>query len=196
MTSRQLRAVRGAAASSVTTVVAAAAHTLGGGGAPSPLLIAASAVLAAPVATALVGGRLSAVRMAASVLAAQVVFHVVFALFGTDSGIVYTATGPSAHHSMMAMHTGAAISGHAMLLDPPMLLAHAIAAAATVVLLHRGESLLRALARGVRRLLPALPMPAPTLGRTAAPVAVSARIAPSTLFASDLSRRGPPLLLG
>jgi glucan phosphoethanolaminetransferase (alkaline phosphatase superfamily) len=196
MTARQVRAVRGVAASSATTVVAAAAHTIGGGGAPAPLLIALSAILAAPIATALVGARLSAARTAVAVLAAQIVFHAVFALFGTDSGIVYTAADPSAHHSMIAMATGTATAGHSMLVDPAMLLAHLVAAAATVLLLHRGESLLRALGRGVRRLLPSIATPAPLPAHPAAIVAPAARVAPSLLFASDRTRRGPPLLLG
>ena len=80
MTPRHVRALRGTGAAWIATVAAATAHTLAGGGAPSPAFVAAVGILAAPFAVLLVGRRLSAWRVAATVLASQTLFHAAFAI--------------------------------------------------------------------------------------------------------------------
>ena len=195
VTARQMRAARGVAAAAVTTIVAATAHTLGGAGAPSPLLLAGATVMAAPLAIALIGRRPSVVRTSAAVLTAQAVFHVVFALFGDGDGIVYGPMDHASHHVAMSMAPGAT-AAHGLLPDAPMLGAHLVAALITIALLHRGEGLLRALARGVRRLLPAIAVAAVPHRAGAAVVRGENRPLPLSTFRFDLSRRGPPLSFG
>ncbi|WP_203580427.1 hypothetical protein [Microbacterium hibisci] len=187
MTPRHVRALRGTAAAWVATVVAATAHTLAGGGAPSPALVAAVGILASPFAVALVGRRPSAWRLGATVLASQALFHGAFALTA--------AADPAALHGHHVTHLGGDLAG-VVLPDAPMLLAHVLAAVATVFALHGGERMLRALGRGIRSVFArarsvARPASLPRLlvspGRTG-------RVAPRIVL-SDLSRRGPPVLV-
>jgi hypothetical protein len=196
---RRLRAARGAAASLTTVLLAGTAHTLAGAGAPSPLLIAVAAVLTAPLAVVLVGRRPSALRTSTAVAAAQVAFHVLFALFADPTAVSYTpadgVVGHAAAHAAPAMTLlHASGGGHDMRPGSPMVLAHLVAAVTTVVLLHRGERVLRALARGIRRLLPRIAViaPRPTVPRRMSPVAAPTPPR-SAALASVLSRRGPPV---
>lgn len=187
MTPRHVRAVRGAAAAWVATVIAATSHTLAGGGAPAPALVGVLGILASPVAIALIGRRLSAWRTGVAVVASQVLFHASFAVTaGVDPA---SATG-HVHHP--ALDASAELSA-SLLPDAPMLLGHALAAAATMLALYCGERMLRALGRGIRSVLRRAgePAPAPVVVlRIAAGTTVVARAAGVVL--SDLSRRGPP----
>jgi len=185
VTPRHVRALRGTAAAWVATVVAATAHTLAGGGAPAPALVAAVGILAAPFGVAVVGRRLSAWRIGATVLASQALFHLAFALT--------TGADPSAAHSH---HVTVLLGGGAApvaLPDAPMLVAHVLAALATVAGLYGGERMLRALGRGIRSMLararvvvPAPPVPALVTADR------DSTIRPARIVLSGLSRRGPP----
>jgi len=196
---RRLRAVRGAAASLTTILLAATAHTLAGAGAPSPLLIAIAALLTMPLGVALVGRRPSVVRTGTAVAGAQLAFHTLFAVFDDADAVSYMPppglAGHAAAHAMPTMtmlHTAA--SAHDMRPGSPMVLAHVFAAVVTVILLHHGERMLRALGRGILRLLPRLVAapPRPPVRRQTSPVVV--RVARRTaVMATALSRRGPPL---
>ena len=173
-TERHVRALRGIAASAITVLLAATAHTLAGGGAPSPLLVFVAATLAAPPA----------------VLAAQLVFHTAFALFGTGSGVRFTSgVGAHAHMAMHMVTTGSAPMAH-----DSMSAAHIVAALLTIAALHRGERMLRALGRGIRRLLPLRITRAP---RPPTVRVVRAMFTPpttrATIFVADVGRRGPPV---
>jgi hypothetical protein len=184
VTPRHARALRGTAAAWVATVVAATAHTLAGGGAPSPALVIAVGILAAPFAVGLIGRRLSAWRVGAAVLASQALFHVAFALTaGAD---------PAALHRHHVTHLGGHLSA-VVLPDAPMLAAHVLAAFATVVALHRGERMLRALGRGIRSMFTRVRGIAP---RAPMPRLVTLQTRPSggapRVVLSDASRRGPP----
>lgn len=189
MTPRQLRTLRGAAAAWVATVVAATSHTLAGGGAPAPALIGVIGVLAWPVGIALVGRRLSAWRVASAALTSQLLFHAAFAL---TAGADPAASAGHTHHGATAVLAGPA----SFSLDAPMVLAHLIAAVATVAGLYGGERMLRALGRGIRSLVRravarvARPLAARQV-TTPAPVGVR----PLRAVLSDLSRRGPPALV-
>lgn len=184
MTPRHVRALRGTAAAWIATVVAATAHTLAGGGAPAPSLVAAVGILAAPFAVAVVGRRLSAWRVGAAVLAGQVLFHVAFALTaGAD---------PAAPHSHHVTVLAAGVAPVA-LPDAPMLVAHVLAALATVAGLYGGERMLRALGRGIRSVLARARVVACTPPVAAVVAADRERpIRPARTALSGLSRRGPP----
>ncbi|MDY0909154.1 hypothetical protein [Microbacterium sp. CFBP9034] len=190
MTPRHVRTLRGAAAAWIATVVAATSHTLAGGGAPAPLLVAVLGILASPLAIALIGRRLSAWRVGATVLASQVLFHLSFAV---TAGVDPAAAVGHVHHPSLPGAT--AVSG-GLLPDGPMLVGHVVAAAATVLALYFGERMLRALGRGIRSLFH-------RVGGIALAPAVLLRARADTLLAlvprgvvlSDASRRGPPSLV-
>ncbi len=183
MATRQQRALRGAAATTVATLVAATAHTLGGGGAPPWWLVAAVILLTAPLAVWLVGRRLTLRGTASAVVAAQALLHVAFAAIGTQAPLA----GAGHHHATASLGLG----GTHVHLDAGMIAAHGLAAVVTIVLLIRGERLLRAIARGLRRLLaPAAPTPALPTAHAALTVRPAPVLAP--VFLSAMSRRGPP----
>ncbi|MDW4573191.1 hypothetical protein R8Z57_10460 [Microbacterium sp. M3] len=188
MTPRHVRALRGTAAAWVATIVAATAHTLAGGGAPAPGLVVAVGVLASPFAVALAGRGLAAWRVGATVLTSQALFHTAFALTaGAD---------PTALHGHHVAHLGHDL-GSLVLPDAPMLAAHVLAAIATVLALHGGERLLRALGRGIRSVFTRARAVTP---RAAVPGLVVTATAPRPagplrVLLSDLLRRGPPALV-
>lgn len=189
MTPRHVRTLRGAAAAWVATIVAATSHTLAGGGAPAPVLVGVVGVLAWPVGIALVGRRLSVWHLGAAVIASQVLFHLAFAISaGADPA---AATG-HLHHLALSGGGLAAVAAP----DAPMLLAHALAAVATLSGLYGGERMLRALGRGIRSILQRADV-APRAPH--APVRRSADLPASAplrgVVLSDLSRRGPPSLV-
>lgn len=191
-TERHVRALRGIAASAITVLLAATAHTLAGGGAPSPFLVFVAATLAAPPAVLLVGRRPSLVRTSAAVLVAQAVFHTAFALFGSASGVRFTSgVGAHAHMATHMVTTGSAPMTH-----DSMSAAHIVAALLTIAALHRGERMLRAVGRGIRRLLPLRIIQAPrppavrVVRATFTPPSV-----PAAIFVSAVGRRGPPALV-
>jgi len=197
---RPQRALRGAAAAAISTVVAGTAHTLAGGGAPPWWLVVVVAALAAPVAVWLVGRRLTLRGTASAVMVAQLGLHAAFAAVGPDgpsSAASAAASAHNAHHPALASFAPAtlspvsgALTGH-LHLDPGMIAAHLLAAALTVALLLRGETLVRALARGIRRILGrSLPVLAVPAVRALAVRRASASARP--VFLSALSRRGPP----
>ena len=197
--SRRHRALRGTVAATVATLVAATAHTLAGGGAPPWWMLLALTLLTSPVAVWLIGRRPSVRRTAAAVVVAQLALHVAFAAVGTGGPIaasqVPTGSGHAAGHTGSAavqasLGSPLAAAGH-LHLDPGMIAAHLVAAAATVLLLAHGERLVRAIAGGLRRVLrralPALPPPTVPATRADEPLAPVAAV-----FLSVLSRRGPP----
>ncbi|WP_127472679.1 hypothetical protein [Microbacterium sulfonylureivorans] len=187
MTPRHVRALRGAAAAWIATIVAATSHTLAGGGAPAPALVGVLGILASPLAIALVGRRLSAWRVGTSVLAAQALFHVSFAL---TAGVDPTAATGHVHHATLDASAGPATG---ILPDIPMLLAHALAAVATMLALYGGERMLRALGRGIRSILRRAGDPAPAPVVLLRLAAVTTRVIRSLgVVLSDVSRRGPP----
>lgn len=189
MTPRHVRTLRGSAAAWVATIVAATSHTLAGGGAPAPLLVGVVGILAWPVGIALVGRRLSVWHVGAAVVASQVLFHVAFAIAARADPAA--ATG-HLHH--LVLDGG----GHAAAVAPdvPMLLAHALAAVATLLGLYGGERMLRALGRGIRSVLQRVEIALLAPRAAARRPVVGRALAPSLGFVlSDLSRRGPPSLV-
>lgn len=194
MNARQQRTLRGLAAAFVATLVSATAHTLAGGGAGSPLLLAGVAVLASPVAVALVGRRPSAQRLALAVAVSQALFHAVFAITFPVAGSGSAPADAHVHGAALAPLVPVAQHHAALIPDAPMLLAHAVAAAITVALLARGERMLRTIARGIRELVARHVSPVP-LVPVALPRPRAVVLAPAVLrrIAADIVRRGPPL---
>lgn len=186
MTSRQLRLARGAAASSVATIIAAVSHTIGGGAAPHPLLIVALSVFLTPIAAVLVGRRENLLRLSAAVLLSQTVFHVLFTALGAT--VTPTIAGHGHQHVMTLGPVGEAASP-----DAGMLAAHVVAGIITVLLLARGESILRTITRWVRAVLGVhLPKLAQDWPVPASPAPGSLRVVVPVFLIGDVSRRGPP----
>lgn len=160
---------------------------------PGMLGVGVPWLLSFMVCTLLAGIRLSAIRLAISVLASQALFHALFVL-----GAITPRGGIAPHvHGPLVLPAG---SGAIVPEDPGMWFAHGIAAVITVVALHRGERLvqvLRSVASAVACWLtrpvagaPALPA-APARPRWA--VCTAPRRTEPRL--SILHRRGPPLLV-
>lgn len=190
MNSRAARSLRGAAFAAIATIAAAVAHTIGGGGAPSPLFCLALAALVLPLTVALSGPRVRAWRTWAALGAAQLAFHLAFAVTGDAAGVSPGAIGGHAHHGAWAMSAG---ESAAMAPSSPMALTHFVAAAITVLAVRHGENAVLRVLRWIRHVLPRVgtPLlvspvrrPTPRRRRTALPTRRLAHL--------PLSRRGPP----
>lgn len=131
---RRTRLARGLAAGSIATFVALVSHVAGGGAIPAPLGVVVPWVLALAVCVSLAGRRLSAIRLTLSVAVSQFLFHVLFTV-GSSS-----VSAPAGHHVGVidpAIMAGAVGAGAPP--DVSMWIGHALAAAATVAALYRGE---------------------------------------------------------
>lgn len=197
--SRAARAWRGVGGALAATVLAGASHGLAGG-AISWLAIAATAILAMPLCTALAGRIGSLWRLALAVSASQFLYHWFFSWIGAGASVAQAAGSEAV--SPHAAHLGAPLGiadlsalGSAGSADAAMWAVHAGAALVTILLLHRGERAFLALARLVRRALPLRLAAIPHLPRRVARLAawapaVSVR---SRLLAAVITHRGPPV---
>lgn len=140
--------LRGALSALAATFVALFSHIVGGGEVPGALGVVVPLVLSLFVCTLLAGRRLSVVRLSIAVGVSQTLFHTLFIL-GTppvSTGGSSAPVSPHAHHATMPMFvTDTTIS--AVQADAWMWAWHAIGAAITVAVLHRGERSLERLAR-------------------------------------------------
>jgi hypothetical protein len=195
---RSARVLRGGVAATAATGVALASHVAGGGAVPGLAGILAPWALTLWVGTLLAGRRPARWRTTLSVAAGQAFFHVLFVL-GTPTGAA--ASGHAHHHGAPAPFTPSASTVDLVQADATMWAWHAVAAAATVALLYRGEVALlhlRALAgRAAARFLPA-PIATTIVveprSRALAIVPVARPASPGPELA-PLRRRGPPLAL-
>lgn len=193
--SRRIPLLRGLVGASFATFIALASHVWVGGGMPGMLGVAVPWLLSLTVCTLLAGRRLSIARLSLSVLASQLLFHALFVL-----GSI-TPTGALAPHVHGALPL--TLSGEPVLVpeDAGMWIAHGVAAVLTIVALHRGELIVRALlvvasdlAAWLRRMVPTgvlVSLDMPALRHwvvTPAPV----RREP---FRAEIHRRGPPFRL-
>lgn len=196
MSPRARRLARGWTTGLVATTLAAGSHAALDGTWPSPLVIALSTCLAAPVCMLLSGRALSRVGVAANVAVSQLLLHV---LFAQSTGMVHAVD--HTHH-----HGAAAVDGPQVLITslPPvahhgggMLVAHVVAALATYALLRHGEvavlRLLETFSLRVLHLLTALPRPVltavPPRTSWSSPRALSDQLLLSSLY----GYRGPPV---
>ncbi|MET0812600.1 MAG: hypothetical protein ABWY03_06070 [Microbacterium sp.] len=187
MNARQLRTLRGTGAAAVAAWTAAVSHTLAGGSPPSPWLVLVVIVLAAPAAVALAGRSLGTVRLALTVVLTQLLLHVTFSLTaGLDPSV-----GGHVHGAAHAL--GGAIE---LVPDPAMSLGHLVAAGVTILAIARGERMLRAIASGLVRLLrPVLFVLAPLAHAVPASPSPAPVRAVAGIRTTDVSRRGPPLVV-
>jgi len=164
VSSRGVRTVRAGIASAVAVFVSLTFHVAAGGALPTPAVLVIALVLSMPFAVLLIGRRLSIVRLAGVVVAAQAEFHTLFG-FGVGTGLgAGEGLGAGGH----GMHGAAAqlsavqvqLSAAGSPLGPVrggMTASHLLAAAVTVLALRLGEGAFWALAAlatwRVRRML-------------------------------------------
>lgn len=203
--SRAVRTARGAFGALAATLLAAVSHALAGG-LTTAFAVVATALFALPLCVLLAGKIGSLWRLAIAVSVAQFVYHWSFAGIGASqlgagaSGSSAEAISPhAAHLGLLASSpfvptasTGA-IAANA---EAVMWVAHALAAALTVALMHSGE---RAFLHVVRLLRSAVPVHVPGSIRLPSRPAIletfyaaPSRVAP--VFLSAISHRGPPAL--
>jgi len=205
---RSARALRGALAAIASTFVALLSHVAGGGEVPGLLGLLVPLVLATAVCVPLAGRRLSIVRVSASVIASQMLFHVLFVLGSAGNASAASATGGAGH----AGHGGHGSAAAPLLLATPaagpaagvsahahagMWAAHAAAAAVTILAIYQGERVvrrLRTLAVALVRVLLPVVATIPVPFRAAAPADIETVSLPRSLsvYPSTRSRRGPP----
>ena len=201
---RAVRTARGAAGAAIATLFAAVSHGLAGG-VITPLAVVATAVIALPICVALAGRTGSLWRLALGVSVSQFLYHWTFSGLGIASGAGSTpaaeqlaALGPhAAHLGAMPFAPALVASGAA---DAWMWAAHALAAALTVALVHRGERAAIHLLSLVRSAL----VPAFRFGNAGVRVGRSGRPAAAPILhvlptlrerltvLSAISHRGPP----
>lgn len=138
---RSARVVRGLAAALVSTLLAATFHGAAQGHAAPLMSISAAAAFAVPIATVLVGRRLSLPRLAAAVTASQALFHLMLSTgWDTVTSQVPTPAGHVMHGAAMTM-PDAPLSASAHM-DTRMWFSHVVAAVVTTLVLAFGERLL------------------------------------------------------
>ena len=195
---RRVKALRGTLTAAFAVAVALLFHVLAGGAMPGPAGVLIPLALALPVCVAISIRRLSLVRLSVSVLASQALFHTLF-VFGT----VPFAQHEGHQHGAPTMagvqlpqdvhqHTGHFDGG-------TMIVAHIIAAALTVLALHRGESAARAIFAAARRVFQravSFPeAPQQSLPPRAMPANRHVSVTPRLCPLPKHARRGPPALL-
>lgn len=196
MARRQARALRGVVVASLAAFGALLSHVAAGGAMPGPVGIVVPLTLAVLASVLLSGAVHSLWRLVPSVAASQLLFHALFVL-GTPTASL--GVSGHAHHvsdaeltAALTAASGSTAHAHALHADGTMWLHHAIAAAATIALIARGERALARLASFaffvLRRLVVVL-VPV----RPAAPVALAATWAAP--HAWSLARRQAPSLL-
>jgi hypothetical protein len=191
MNTRWSRVLRGLFAGTAATVVAAASHSVADGRVPSVVGITLALFFSVIVSIALTGRALSVVRLAASVVVSQLAFHVVFSTIGGAGEVI------SIGHHEQTVVSGLDAVTHA---SDAMWVAHAIAAAITILALRFGERAFFGMRETARMLLAALF--APTAPQTVA-IDRAPLPAPMTFFVARIVRdspsargvRGPPLAL-
>lgn len=189
---RARRAVRGVSAAALATFVATLSHSVAAGDLPAALNVVLALSLASPLCIALVGRTSSWWRLAVAITSSQLLFHSLLAL-DLSGGM----TGAGHQHGGVALAEVTA-SAHSHGLtgteSPWMWVAHAFAAAVTVVALGSGERALSAVAGLLsdtfRALAPvAAPRPLATPRVRPEPPLLTAGMT----VLSVMRHRGPPL---
>jgi len=194
---RGARAGRGLLAAAVATFAASVSHSVADGE-PAPWLgILLALTLSTPVCVALARRRFSWVRLSLAIGASQFAFHGLLLVGVGMDGAAAALPGGHAHGAaaiapVLADAAPAVAPSHT---DPGMWIAHAIAAAVTILAFGLGERALRALLALSGWSLAARLVtwrPAPVAPRLPAPVG---RVFAAHRFelSSVVRRRGPPL---
>lgn len=163
MSTRWTRVVRGLAAAAIATFVAAFSHAAAGGGAPGGVGLALALAFAVVVCVLFTRRSPSLPLLGASVVLSQLAFHLLFAVgSGAGAGVGAGQLAPQGVHAGHASMSGSDLLSSGLLSSGTapdagagtgahlhdsgwMWLAHAVAALATIVLLRRGELVLRRL---------------------------------------------------
>ena len=203
MAPRWTRFVRGWLTAGFSVVVAAFSHVAGGGAEPGTLGVVLALAFSVPLCIALTGRRASLLRLAVSVAASQLAFHLLFSL-GSAAGSGASSVG--GHHSPLVVTVGASVvlaapDGHHMAMAGGLMwAAHAAAALVTVVGLRWGAHCLERLAvvaahglARVRRALSGAAPPVSTGPRLRPVLALPGRRAPPLRAIGARPLRGPPL---
>lgn len=202
---RAQRLARGWIVGLVATTVAAVSHTLAGGYQPAVLSFGTALVFAGMLGTFVIGRRPSLPRLSIAVGLSQLAFHLLFSLLGTGGA---AAVSPSPSMDGMAgmsdmsapvVPFSGVTTGHNHLADPGMWIAHALAAALTILFLRRAElavwTMLMRLGRVLATRLTTVPVPVASGGVPRIPGWPDlARRPRRRLFVTSALRRGPPLL--
>ena len=191
------RLLRGSLAAVAAVSTAVVAHSAAGHHAPHPLVVLLALAVSVPLCTALATLRFGRLRLVASVLISQAVFHGLFTFLPASAGAVApsgaAAAVPHAGHGQAAL---SAVQGGAP--DLGMTFSHGLAAVLTIVVLRRGELILDAFSsllslRPARILMTPRAVP---LGVGSADLTPSGPIPPLTdLWAGrgPCTVRGPPV---
>lgn len=194
---RHLRALRGTAATAFATFTALVGHVAAGAELPGPHGILIPFALALPFGILLAGHTVSLARLSVSVFISQLLFHLLFVL-GTGDIVLHTG---HAHHGAAPALTSGEGAAHAHSLfssSPEMMLAHGLAAIATIAAFHRGERAALAVLQAGRRLLALdrallVLVPAPEKPAVRIPLVQRARCrTPLAHHARARVTRGPP----
>jgi hypothetical protein len=195
--SRRPAVLRGFAGSTLAIFVALAGHVSAGGAMPGPLGIVVPWVLSLMVCVLLAGRKLSVVRLSASVVLSQILFHTLFVL-----GTITPSGGGGGHvHGAPLEIPAASSTATALVADGAMWLGHAIAALVTIIALHRSERLvlsLRDLAvqavRWIRRRFDVIDIRPVAPRATVSMPAEKSHRHPAAPLLSALRGRAPPLV--
>ncbi|MBH0129321.1 hypothetical protein [Salinibacterium sp. NK8237] len=129
MHTRAMRVLRGSLAALFATFAAAISHHIAGGVTPSLFGIGVSLVISVTICTLLAGRTVSIVRLSASILASQALYHTLFSAMLAPDGI--------APHNMAAMTFD--FSSAAQTADSAMSLSHLAAAVITILMFRYAE---------------------------------------------------------
>ena len=197
MPARAQRLARGWMVGLVATTVAAVSHSLAGGYQPAPLSFGVALVFAGLLGTAIIGRRPSLPRLIVAVGVSQLAFHLLFSLLGAGGSGSSAGSGMSGMAAMGTVTTSPVIvaSGHDHLADPGMWIAHATAAALTILFLRHAElAVWNMLARVVERVILVGAPSIAALPPQARPELPPVTRLSSRAVTSSTWRRGPPLL--
>lgn len=187
---RAQRVGRGVAAAAAATFIATVSHASVGAQLPPAMNVALALCLAAPVCVLLAGRTASWWRLALAVVLSQALFHGILTLDLSGSG-----AGPVSHHGAAPVLWDAAAMGPTHTAHSPwMWVAHAVAAAVTILALGRGERAVRAIARFVVAALAVLRPFRGLAARTDAvrPAPEAPLLTRAMTVLSPMRHRGPP----
>jgi len=199
---RAQRLARGWIVGLVATTAAAVSHSVAGGYRPGALSFGTALIFAGMLGTLVIGRRPSLPRLSAAVGVSQFAFHLLFSTLGSGGGSAARIVGSGMPGMTMSgaptIAAPVAMGGHDHLADPGMWIAHAIAAALTILFLRRAEgavwTMLTRLGRIVATLLTRVLVPAASGEVPHLPTRPNlSRLPAERVLVASASRRGPPL---
>ncbi len=202
MPARAQRLARGWIVGLVATTAAGVSHSLAGGYQPGVLSFGTALIFAGMLGTLVIGRRPSLPRLIVAIGVSQLAFHLLFSLLGAGSSGSAAGSGMPGMTDMDAAarpSPALAASGHDHLADPGMWIAHAIAAALTILFLRHAElavwNMLARFGRVLATRLTVVLVPVASGAAVRVPAWPAIALGPAErLLVASASRRGPPLL--